>query len=89
MGRELTRAIFQHKPDQSLRDYHFIQSGDMRVDEAAVMINLSGQIGVAFASRLEDDLPCEAGSGQEGEGTTEKKEKGPTLEPCMSLWEAR
>lgn len=55
-ARGLTRAVFQNQPDQILRDYDLVQSGDVWVDELSVVVDLSGEIRVAFVGGLEDDL---------------------------------
>ena len=52
----ITRAIFEHQPNQLFCYDNLIESGDVRMEELAMVVNFTGQIGVFSRRRLENDL---------------------------------
>lgn len=49
-------TIFQDQPHQRLGHYDLVQSGNVRVDELSVVVDLAGQVRVALVCRLEYDF---------------------------------
>jgi hypothetical protein len=58
------------------------------VDELAMVVDLAGEIVVFLFGRLEDNLDRSQPESATAEARAERREKG-TLEPLMSLWDAR
>lgn len=52
----VARTVLQSQPDQLLGDYDLVQAGDVRVDELAVVVDLTRKVGVVLLRRLEYDL---------------------------------
>ena len=49
-------AKLEDEPYQRLGDYDFVETGDVWVEELAVVVNLASEVGVILLGRLEDDL---------------------------------
>ena len=49
-------TVFQHQPYLVLGDYNFIEAGDVRVYELAMMVDFSSEVRIVFAGGLENDL---------------------------------
>ena len=52
----ITRAVFEHQPNQLFRYDNLVESGDVRMEELAMVVNFTGQIGIFPRRRLEHDL---------------------------------
>lgn len=37
-----TWTVFKHQPNQVLRHHNFVEPGDVRMDELAMVVNLAG-----------------------------------------------
>lgn len=79
-----TRAVFQDQPDQLFCDYDLVQSSNVRMYELAVVVDLAGEVRIVLLGRLEHDLGdvsyvC----------VLVRREMARTLEPLVSLWEAK
>lgn len=85
-GMRHTRAVFQHQPDQALRDYDLVQARNVRMCELAMVVDLTGEVGVVLLRRLEHDLRLVSDAAMCGArgGRVPR-----TLEPLLSLCDAR
>lgn len=52
----VARAVFEDEPDEGLCHDDFVETGDVWVDELAVVVDLAGEVGIVLVGRLEDDL---------------------------------
>jgi hypothetical protein len=49
----IARTVFQHQPDQVLGHNHLVQSRDVRVQELAMVVDFSGQVGIVLFRALQ------------------------------------
>lgn len=54
--RQPTRTIFKSQPDKVFRHDDLVQSGDMGMEELAVVVDFAREVGVLLARGLEHDL---------------------------------
>lgn len=52
----ITWTVFEYKPDQLFCHYNLIETGDMRVEELAMMMNLAREIRILPWGGLEHNL---------------------------------
>jgi hypothetical protein len=48
-------AVLEDQPDELLGDDDLVETGNVGVDELAVVMDLAGEVGVVLLGRLEDD----------------------------------
>jgi hypothetical protein len=48
-------AVLKDQPDELLGDDDLVETGNVGVDELAVVMDLAGEVGVVLLGRLEDD----------------------------------
>ena len=52
----ISLTVFQNEPYLVLGDYNFVESGDVRVYELAVVMDFASEVWIFFARGFEDDL---------------------------------
>lgn len=84
----ITRAVFEHQPNQPFCYDNLIEPGDVRMEELAMMVNFTGQVGVFPRRRLEHDLQTRITSSESlfpAHAKTRLFVEIRTLEPLVSL----
>ncbi len=52
----LTRTVLQDQPHQVLGDDDLVETGDVRMEELAMVVDLAGQVRVVLLGRFKYDL---------------------------------